>query len=56
MNYRILYFILYFFHGQQGAILAHGLIKKGEIPEADLPRTRQQAKRGLGARPGTAYV
>jgi hypothetical protein len=32
VNYRI----LYFFHGQQVAILAHGLTKEGEIPIGDI--------------------
>ena len=34
VNYRI----LYFFHGRNVAILAHAIIKEGEIPEADLER------------------
>ena len=34
MNYRT----LYFFHGQQVAILAHALTKEGKIPEADIER------------------
>ena len=33
-NYRI----LYFFHGQNIAILAHGLVKEDVIPQADLTR------------------
>ena len=35
---RVNYRILYFFHGQQVAILAHALTKEGEIPEADIER------------------
>jgi phage-related protein len=35
---RVNYRILYFFHGQQVAILAHALTKEGGIPEADLQR------------------
>jgi hypothetical protein len=32
VNYRI----LYFFYGQNVAILAHAMTKEGEIPEADI--------------------
>ena len=35
---RINYRILYFFHGQNIAILAHGLVKEDVIPQADLTR------------------
>jgi len=31
-NYRI----LYFFHGRIAAVLAHGLIKEGEVPPRDI--------------------
>jgi hypothetical protein len=34
VNYRI----LYFFHGQAVAILAHGLTKEDEVPNADIER------------------
>lgn len=34
VNYRI----LYFFHGQNVAILAHALTKEGEMPESDIER------------------
>ena len=34
VNYRI----LYFFHGQNVAILAHGLTKEKEVPDADIDR------------------
>lgn len=41
MNYRI----LYFFHSQNVAILAHALTKEGEIPDSDIKRAigRKQA-------------
>jgi len=35
---RVNYRILYFFHGQNIAILAHGLVKENVIPQADLTR------------------
>lgn len=35
---RVNYRILYFFHGQNIAILAHGLVKEDVIPQADLTR------------------
>ena len=38
MNYRI----LYFFHGQAIAILAHGLTKEDEVPNADVERAIQR--------------
>lgn len=40
-NYRI----LYFFHGQHIAVLAHAFTKEGEIPESDIDRAirRKQA-------------
>lgn len=38
VNYRI----LYFFHGQAVAILAHGLTKEGEVPNADIERAIQR--------------
>src|SRR3989337_664454 len=34
-NYRI----LYFFHGRIAAVLAHGLIKEGEVPPRDIELT-----------------
>ena len=34
VNYRI----LYFFHGRNVAILAHGLTKEREVPDADIER------------------
>lgn len=38
VNYRI----LYFFHGQNVAILAHALTKEREIPPADLTRAKER--------------
>jgi phage-related protein len=38
LNYRI----LYFFHGQAVAILAHGLTKEDELPNADIERAIQR--------------
>jgi len=38
VNYRI----LYFFHGQAVAILAHGLTKDDEVPNADIERAIQR--------------
>ena len=38
VNYRI----LYFFHGQALAILAHGLTKEDEVPNADIERAIQR--------------
>ena len=41
MNYRI----LYFFHGQNVAILGHALTKEGKVPAKDIDRAvaRKQA-------------
>ncbi len=41
VNYRI----LYFFHGRNVAVLAHGLIKEGPVPEADILRTLRRRER-----------
>ncbi len=38
VNFRI----LYFFHGQAVAILAHGLTKEDEVPNADIERAIQR--------------
>jgi len=38
VNYRI----LYFFHGQAVAVLAHGLTKEAEVPNADIERATQR--------------
>ena len=42
---RVQYRILYFFHGQRLAVLAHALTKEGQVPPADLERAlrRQEA-------------
>ena len=40
VNYRI----LYFFHGQAVAILAHGLTKEDEVPNADIERAIRRKK------------
>jgi phage-related protein len=37
---RVNYRILYFFHGQNVAILAHALTKEGEIPDGDIERAK----------------
>jgi phage-related protein len=39
---RVNYRILYFFHGQQVALLAHGLTKEGEIPPGDIERAKRR--------------
>ncbi len=41
---RVNYRILYFFHGQNIAILAHGLVKEGMILRADLTRAVKRKK------------
>lgn len=38
VNYRI----LYFFHGRTAVILAHGLTKESEVPDADIERARRR--------------
>ena len=38
MNYRI----LYFFHGRVAAVLAHGLVKKNEVPMRDIELMAQE--------------
>jgi hypothetical protein len=40
-NYRI----LYFFHGKDVAVLAHGLTKEQEVPTADIQRAIDRRKR-----------
>jgi hypothetical protein len=35
---RVQYRILYFFHGQRLAVLAHALTKEGQVPPTDLER------------------
>jgi hypothetical protein len=39
-NYRL----LYFFHGRQVAVLAHGLTKERQIPKADLETAIKRKK------------
>lgn len=41
---RVNYRILYFFHGRNVALLAHGLTKEKEIPKADLKRALERKK------------
>ncbi|HUT93819.1 MAG TPA: type II toxin-antitoxin system RelE/ParE family toxin [Thermoguttaceae bacterium] len=41
VNYRI----LYFYHGQDVAILAHGLTKKKRVPPADIERAIERKQR-----------
>jgi phage-related protein len=38
VNYRI----LYFFHGQDMIILAHGMTKENEVPDAEIERARRR--------------
>lgn len=35
---RVNYRILYFFHGREVVVLAHGLTKEAEVPRADIER------------------
>lgn len=41
VNYRL----LYFFHGQNVAVLAHGLTKEADVPTADIERALERKKR-----------
>ena len=41
---HVQYRILYFFHGRQVAILAHGLTKEDTIPDADIERALKRKK------------
>ena len=41
---RINYRVLYFFHGQNVALLAHGLTKEKKVPEADIARAIKRKK------------
>ena len=52
---RVNYRILYFFHGQNMAILAHGLIKEDVIPPGR-PDAGDQTERSFPARPGEAHL
>ena len=40
MNYRI----LYFYHGQVAAVLAHGIIKERDVPLKDIERALERKK------------
>jgi hypothetical protein len=44
---RVNFRLLYFFHGQLAAILAHGLTKEGKVPEADIDRAIRRKERFL---------
>lgn len=41
---RVNYRILYFFHGREAAVLAHGLTKEDRIPNADLQRAIERKR------------
>ncbi len=41
---RVNYRILYFFHGQNLVVLAHGLTKEGRVPSTDLQRAIKRKK------------
>ncbi len=41
VNYRV----LYFFHGKNVAILAHGLVKEKEVPDVDIERAVERKRR-----------
>jgi len=41
---RVNYRILYFFHGRNAAILAHGLTKEDKVPDADIERAIHRRK------------
>lgn len=42
---RVNYRILYFFHGQNVALLAHGLTKEGRVPRSEMDRALERKKR-----------
>ena len=42
---RVNYRILYFFHGREAAILAHGLTKEKAIPKGDLATAKERKRR-----------
>ena len=42
---RVNYRILYFFHGQNVAVLAHGLVKEKEVPDVDIERAIQRKQK-----------
>jgi phage-related protein len=39
---RVNYRILYFFHGQNVVILAHGMTKESEVPDTEIERARRR--------------
>lgn len=39
---RVNYRILYFFHGQNIAVLAHGLVKEKQVPDVDIERALER--------------
>jgi hypothetical protein len=41
---HVQYRLLYFFHGRQVAVLAHGLTKEDEVPPADIERAIKRKK------------
>jgi phage-related protein len=41
---RVQYRILYFFHGQNTAVLDHAITKEGQIPDADIERAIKRKK------------
>jgi phage-related protein len=42
---RVNYRILYFFHGREIAVLGHGIVKKGVVPNADIERALERKVR-----------
>ena len=42
---RVHYRVLYFFHGRDAAVLAHGLTKEDTVPAADIERAIQRKQR-----------
>lgn len=42
---RVNYRVLYFFHGRNVAVLAHGLTKEKAVPKADIERAIQRKQR-----------
>jgi phage-related protein len=42
---RVQYRILYFFHGRNVALLAHGLTKEGKVPAIDIQRAIERKKK-----------
>ncbi len=41
---RVHYRLLYFFHGRQVAVLAHGLAKEGKVPDADIEQALRRRR------------